>query len=70
MLKYKFEQKTNNSLNMNTKEIGVGECWYRNGKSVPYLRLKGLWLENSGFTKGSKVKIDVTEGKIVVSVIE
>jgi hypothetical protein len=55
---------------MNIKEIGVGKFWYRNGKSVPYLRLKGLWLEKSGFTKGSKVNIDVTEGKIVVSVIE
>jgi hypothetical protein len=55
---------------MKAKEIPVGRFWYRNGKSVPYLRLKGLWLENSGFTKGSKVNIDVTEGKIVLSVIE
>ena len=60
----------NKALKMKTKEIGVGKFWYRNGKSVPYLRLKGLWLENSGFTKGSKVKIDVAEGKIVVSVID
>jgi hypothetical protein len=55
---------------MTAKEIGIGKFWYPNGKSVPYLRLKGLWLENSGFTKGSKVKIDVTKGQIVVSLIE
>ncbi len=39
------------------RDLTVGDI-YRNGKSVPMLRVSGLWLEELGFKTGDFVKID------------
>ena len=39
-------------------------------RRVPVLRLSGLWLEQLGFAIGSKVRITVCAGEVVVSVVE
>jgi hypothetical protein len=34
--------------------------------SAPYLRLAGKWLEKAGFTPGAKVRVDVSQGRLVI----
>ena len=38
------------------RDLIVGDI-YRNGKSVPMLRVSGLWLEELGFKTGDFVRI-------------
>ena len=37
--------------------------------SVPFLRLQGRWLEEAGFPKGTKVRVNVTSGCLVIQPI-
>lgn len=37
------------------------------GVRVPYLRFNGLWLAEAGFPIGSKVRVQVEEGRLVVT---
>jgi hypothetical protein len=37
---------------------------------VPFLRLSGRWLERAGFAIGGKVKIDVTEGRLIIESVD
>lgn len=34
--------------------------------TVPYLRLRGHWLRQAGFTVGQKVSIQITGGRITI----
>lgn len=34
---------------------------------VPFLRLGGLWLEDAGFPIGSRVRVEVEAGRLVVT---
>jgi len=34
--------------------------------AVPFLRLQGRWLEEAGFPKGTKVRVNVTSGCLVI----
>lgn len=34
--------------------------------TVPYLRLRGHWLRQAGFTVGQKVSIQITDGRITI----
>jgi hypothetical protein len=36
---------------------------------MPFLRLQGRWLERCGFAIGSEVRVEVTEGRLVLEVI-
>jgi toxic protein SymE len=36
------------------------------GVDVPYLRLRGRWLQNAGFVIGRQVSIEVDEGKLII----
>lgn len=45
--------------------LTVSESGYWN-KSIPMLRLQGQWLERAGFPAGTKVVIQVKEGKIIL----
>lgn len=36
-------------------------------KSVPQIRLQGLWLEQLGFEPGAEVKVECEEGRLVIS---
>jgi len=37
--------------------------------AVPFLRLQGRWLEKAGFPKGTKVRVNVTSGCLVIKPI-
>ena len=34
--------------------------------SVPCLRLSGLWLQKAGFTTGTKVRVEVSRGRLLI----
>ena len=34
--------------------------------SAPCLRLAGKWLEKAGFTAGARVRVDVSQGRLVI----
>lgn len=36
--------------------------------SVPYLRLSGRWIEQHGFTPGSRVTVTAENGKLVLTI--
>ena len=36
-------------------------------RSVPELRVSGVWLEASGFTAGRAVSIEVSKGRLVIT---
>jgi len=43
----------------------------RSGETaVPYLRLSGRWLEQHGFTRGSRVDVTAEKGKLVLTVAD
>jgi len=39
------------------------------GVEVPYLRLRGRWLRNAGFAIGRKVKVEVSDGRLMIEPI-
>ena len=38
------------------------------GRVVPYLRVRGLWLERLGFLPGSRVRVEARHGRLVLTV--
>lgn len=40
------------------------------GSTVPMIRLRGWWLRTAGFCEGTKVRIEVRERKLTLTVIE
>jgi hypothetical protein len=46
----------------------TGQGWPR--PDVRYLCLRGRWLERAGFAIGGKVKIDVTEGRLIIEPVD
>lgn len=48
------------------RDLTVGDV-YRNGKSVPMLRVSGMWLEELGFKSGDFVRIKCEDGQLVIS---
>jgi toxic protein SymE len=34
---------------------------------VPYLRMRGRWLEELGFARGSAVRVEVAPGRLVIT---
>ena len=42
---------------LSTEKVGV---------DVPYLRLRGWWLHNAGFTIGRDLKVEVSEGRLLI----
>ena len=51
------------------RDLTVGDI-YRNGKSVPILRISGLWLEELGFRTGDFVRIKCEDGQLIISLNE
>ncbi|QHS58029.1 SymE family type I addiction module toxin [Chitinophaga agri] len=39
--------------------------WNR-GRNVPWLNVRGLWLEDAGFRVGDPIEIIVSKGKLVI----
>ena len=63
------------------RRLTVGECalterWESGAESdpaansrptsAPYLRLAGKWLEKAGFAPGAKVRVEVSQGRLVI----
>jgi hypothetical protein len=46
----------------------TGGGWPR--PDVPYLRLSGRWLERAGFLIGRSVKVEVSEGRLLIERID
>lgn len=40
------------------------------GPDVPYLRLRGRWLQHAGFVIGRHVKIEVNEGRMTIEQVD
>ena len=40
------------------------------GFNVPYLRLRGRWLGHAGFRVGTHVRVDVSERRLIMEVVE
>ena len=51
------------------RDLTVGDI-YRNGKSVPMLRISGLWLEELGFKTSDFVIIKCEDGQLIISLNE
>ncbi|WP_455534848.1 SymE family type I addiction module toxin [Roseburia inulinivorans] len=51
------------------RDLTVGDI-YRNGKSVPMLRVSRLWLEELGFKTGDFVRIKCEDGQLIISLNE
>lgn len=51
------------------RDLTVGDI-YRNGKSVPMLRVSGLWLEELGFKTGDFVRIKCENGQLIISLMK
>jgi toxic protein SymE len=39
-------------------------------KPMPYLRLCGLWLKAAGFTIGQNVRVEVSEGRLLIEPVD
>lgn len=48
------------------RDLTVGEL-YRNGKSVPVLKVCGQWLSELGFNSGAFVRVQCEGGRIVIT---
>lgn len=40
------------------------------GVDVPYMRLRGRWLQDAGFVIGRYVTIEVSEGRLTIEQVE
>jgi HSP20-like domain of unknown function (DUF1813). len=40
-----------------------------NKKEIPFIRIKGAWLEKLGFTTGKKMIIEESRGKLVLKLV-
>ncbi|CBA16760.1 hypothetical protein XALC_2279 [Xanthomonas albilineans GPE PC73] len=53
-----------------TQQCTMGYGYYPDShKPVPTLRLRGRWLEQLGFAIGSKLRITVRDGELVIAVV-
>ncbi|MES2823526.1 MAG: SymE family type I addiction module toxin [Pseudomonadota bacterium] len=43
---------------------------YKAQPPVPYILLKGYWLKKAGFTIGTNISVDVSEGCLMLRVIQ
>jgi toxic protein SymE len=39
---------------------------WHGGRNVPWLNIRGLWLEDAGFKVGDPIEIAVSNGKLVI----
>lgn len=50
------------------RHVTVGSIWCR-GKSTPWIRLKGQWLKQAGFTSQSLVAVVVMPGRLELTLV-
>jgi Toxin SymE, type I toxin-antitoxin system len=44
----------------------TSKSWLKVSPTAPFLRLKGRWLDQAGFSIGAKVRVAVTHGRLVI----
>lgn len=49
------------------RDLTIGELYKGNNKSVPMLRMSGLWLEELGFKCGEYVRVQCENGQIIIT---
>jgi hypothetical protein len=63
---------------MNARRLTVSSCHpesrahhpqQSSSAPMPFLRLRGRWLDQAGFTIGAPVRVEVSAGRLVVEVI-
>ncbi len=45
------------------------EKWVKRTRADPFLRLKGRWLAEAGFSIGGKVRVAVSPGRLVIEMV-
>ena len=48
------------------KKEETGESAFATPASAPFLRLRGRWLAEAGFPIGTKFRVDVAPGRLVI----
>lgn len=49
------------------RNLTIGELYKGNNKTVPMLRMSGIWLEELGFKCGDHVRIECENGQIIIT---
>jgi hypothetical protein len=49
---------------------GTGESMFKTIHPLPFLRLRGHWLAEAGFPIGTKFRVDVTPGRLVIEAFQ
>lgn len=49
------------------RDLTIGELYKGNKKSVPMLRMSGMWLEELGFKCGDYVRVECENGQIIIT---
>ena len=61
------DQDVSLDASVKVRKLTVSSAALRVPKSyVPYLRLRGRWLEAAGFRIGRSVKVEVREGRLMI----
>jgi hypothetical protein len=55
---------------MNSGLMTVSNYLSKGTKKVPYIRLKGVWLNDYGFTVGTPLIIECSNGVLIIKVKE
>jgi hypothetical protein len=54
----------------NVRRLTVSYCPTNNERGViPYLRLKGKWLEQAGFSIGNYVQVEIEQGRLIIAAL-
>ena len=48
------------------RKITVASCFDR-GEIIPMIRLRGRWLRRAGFQEGQRLRLEVEDGKLILS---
>lgn len=47
------------------KEFKIYEV-YNGNKTIPQIRINGIWLQELGFNIGDKISLELIEGKLII----
>lgn len=47
------------------KEFKIYEV-YNGKKTIPQIRINGIWLQELGFNTGDKISLELIEGKLII----
>ena len=62
---YLIRRKVMNMEQVLKKEFKIYEV-YNGKKTIPQIRINGIWLQELGFNIGDKISLELIEGKLVI----